>query len=60
MNVGPTADGFIRPIFEERLTDIGSWLDINGEAIFSTRPWMIQNDTLANKLWFNFLIQLLE
>lgn len=52
MNVGPAADGIIRPIFEQRLSDIGSWLDINGEAIFSTRPWIVQNDTLANQLWY--------
>lgn len=39
MNIGPTADGLIPPIFEERLADVGGWLRINGEAIYSTRPW---------------------
>jgi alpha-L-fucosidase len=24
---------------EERLAEIGRWLDINGEAIYGTRPW---------------------
>lgn len=48
-NIGPTADGVIRPIFEERLRGIGSWLQVNGEAIFGTRPWTVQNET--DYLW---------
>ncbi|KAK4008240.1 hypothetical protein OUZ56_013389 [Daphnia magna] len=52
MNIGPTADGVIRPIFEERLRDVGSWLHVNGEAIFRTRPWALQNDTLTSNVWY--------
>lgn len=39
LNVGPHADGRIPVIMEERLLEIGRWLDLNGEAIYSTRPW---------------------
>jgi alpha-L-fucosidase len=39
LNVGPTADGRIPVIMQQRLRDIGTWLRINGEAIFGTRPW---------------------
>lgn len=39
LNVGPTADGLIPVIMQERLTDIGNWLNINGESIYDTRIW---------------------
>ena len=39
LNVGPKADGSIPGIQAERLRALGRWLDINGEAIFGTRPW---------------------
>ena len=31
---------------------LGSWLAINGEAIYKTKPWHYQNDTANNNFWY--------
>lgn len=41
LNVGPRADGTIPEEDERILLDIGRWLDVNGEAVYETRPWRI-------------------
>ncbi|XP_050309152.1 alpha-L-fucosidase-like isoform X2 [Anthonomus grandis grandis] len=52
INVGPSKEGLINPIFEERLTQLGEWLGINGEAIYESEPWTVQNDTLNSNVWY--------
>ncbi|XP_043854079.1 tissue alpha-L-fucosidase-like [Dromiciops gliroides] len=47
LNVGPTKDGIISPIFEERLRFVGSWLKINGEGIYASRPWRVQMENIT-------------
>ncbi|KAK4308856.1 hypothetical protein Pmani_019470 [Petrolisthes manimaculis] len=52
INAGPTHDGRIPPIMEERLRQLGSWLDINGEAVYQSQPWTHQNDSLTPGIWY--------
>lgn len=40
LNISPKADGTIPEDQQKLLLEIGRWLDINGEAIYSTRPWI--------------------
>ena len=37
LDIGPAADGTIPVIMEQRLLEIGDWLQVNGEAIYGTR-----------------------
>ena len=61
LNVGPAADGKIPLLQQERLLDLGKWLETNGEAIYGTRPYkkfyemkpvsLTRNDTVIDFDW---------
>ncbi|XP_037785489.1 alpha-L-fucosidase-like [Penaeus monodon] len=52
VNVGPTHEGRLPVIMEERLRQLGSWLDVNGQAVYDSVPWKHQNDTLTPGVWY--------
>ncbi len=53
LNIGPTADGRIPVIMQQRLMDLGDWLHINGESIYGTRYWNFSKSAIKeNNLFF--------
>ncbi len=39
LNVGPRADGTIPEEAQKIQLEVGRWLEVNGDAIYGTRPW---------------------
>ena len=41
LNIGPRPDGTITDEETQTLLGTGKWLDVNGEAVYGTRPWKL-------------------
>ncbi|HEX9511731.1 MAG TPA: alpha-L-fucosidase [Puia sp.] len=44
LNIGPRSDGTITDEETQVLLGTGKWLDVNGEAIYGTRPWKVYGE----------------
>ena len=39
-------------LIQERLTEMGEWLSINGIAVYGSKPWRAQNDSINSHVWY--------
>jgi alpha-L-fucosidase len=44
LNIAPRPDGTIPEEQQQILIEIGQWLEVNGEAIYGTRPWKVYGE----------------
>jgi alpha-L-fucosidase len=50
LNIAPDHNGRVTPLYEERLRDIGLFVNAHSEAIFSTKPWVYLNEQ-GSTIW---------
>mgnify|MGYP005849306027 CR=1 FL=1 len=54
LNIGPDKYGNIPELQKKRLDSLGKWLQLNGEGIFETEPWRIQEQNDEGKVRIRF------
>jgi alpha-L-fucosidase len=54
LNLGPEADGTIPEVQKNRVLGLGKWLEINGHAIYGTRPWVRAEGKTAEGIGVRF------
>jgi alpha-L-fucosidase len=48
LNVGPKPDGTIPEEARDLLLEVGKWLEVNGDGIYGTTPWIIASEGPTN------------
>ena len=51
LDIGPTADGRIPEIMEERLLEMGAWLEVNGDAVYGAARWRESSEKSVRYTW---------
>jgi len=54
LNVGPKADGSIPELQRKAIIGLGEWLEVNGEGIYGTRPWIKAEGRTAGGISIRF------
>lgn len=49
LNNGPTEKGEITDLAQDRLAQMGKWMNNNSEGIYGSKPWRIQSELLVDK-----------
>ncbi|NGM64122.1 alpha-L-fucosidase [Sphingobacterium sp. SGR-19] len=44
LNIGPDAQGNVAPTVRNNLQKLGSWMTVNKEAIYGSKPWKVQRE----------------
>lgn len=52
INVAPMKDGTIPLIEQERLFELGDWLQVNGDAIYNSVAYTVQKDFTTEGAWY--------
>ena len=58
LNIGPRPDGTITDDETATLLGTGKWLDVNGEAIYGTRPWKVFGEGPTESASGSFVAQM--
>ncbi len=54
LNIVQRPDGSLDPEVEQQLADLAIWINIHGEAIYGTRPWLVYGEGAVKTKGGNF------
>lgn len=54
LGVSPDEHGRIPDVQRDALLELGRWLDVNGEAVYGTRPWIVSDATAPDGTQIRF------